>query len=81
MGGNMNKYTRLYIYNYWLYCETLKSWEKIEYLTKKWNYNATEEIILWNIKMNTHSCLICGFNDTEKLSFIWWVYLWSDKYI
>ncbi len=81
MGGNINECALLYIYNYSLYCETLKLREKIEYLTKKWNYNASEEIILWNIKMNTYSCLICGFNSTEKLSFTRRVYLWSDKYM
>ncbi len=49
-----------------------------------WNVklcDATEEIILWNIKMNIHSCLICGFNNTEKLCFTCWVYLWSYKYM
>ncbi len=81
MGGNINGYTGLYIYNYSLYCETLKSQEKTEYLTKKWNYNVAEEIILWNMNMTTHSCLICYFNNTEKLYFTQWVYLWSDKYM
>ncbi len=51
----MNKYARLYMYNYPLYCEILKSQKKIEYLTEKWNYDAAEEIILWNIKMNMYS--------------------------
>ncbi len=55
MDGNMKEYTRLYMYNYLLYCGTLKSQKKIEYLTEKWNYDAAKEIILWNIKMNTHS--------------------------
>ncbi len=81
MGGNVNEYTQLYIYNYSLYCETLKLWEKIEYLIKKWNYEAAEGIILRIIKMNTHSYLTCSFNNTEKLSFTRWVYLWSDKYM
>ncbi len=81
MGGNMNEYIRLYIYNYSVHCETMKLQERIEYLTKKWNYDAPEEIILWNIKMKTHSCLICSFNNTGKLSFTGWVYLRSDKYM
>ncbi len=78
MGGNINECTRLYIYNYSLYCETLKSREKIEYLTEKWNCDAAKEIILWNIKI--HSCLMYDFNNIEKLSFTRWVCLWSDKY-
>ncbi len=55
MGGNKNEYIRLYMYNYSLYCETLKSREKIEYLIEKWNYDAAGEIILWIIRM-THLC-------------------------
>ncbi len=42
MSDNINGYTRLYMYNYKFYCETLKSREKIGYITEKWNYDAAE---------------------------------------